>query len=239
METPAIGGSVNELEELGPRLRAIRQEHGWTLEDLAGRAGMSVSTLSRLESGKRQASLELLLPLTQQLGIRLDDLLGHRDRDPRVHRTPVTRGGNTIAPLTRVGSDIRAFKITYSPDAPARPMQVHSGYEWLYVLMGRVQLELGEQQLVLGAGEAAEFDTMIPHRIRAAEPDPAEVISIFNGAGERVHVHSPQGGGTDFAAETTGSIETTGVPEATGPTDTADTTDTTEAAVPSEHDAAH
>ncbi len=82
---------MNELEHLGPRLRAARQERGWTLDDLAGRADMSSSTLSRLESGKRQASLELLLPLTRQLGIRIDDLLDPPDRDPRVHRQAIRR----------------------------------------------------------------------------------------------------------------------------------------------------
>lgn len=183
---------MEELQQLGPRLRAARQERGWTLEGLAGRAGLSVSTLSRLESGKRQASLELLLPVTQQLGIRIDDLLAKHDRDPRVHRTPVTRGGMTIAPLTREESDVRAFKITYRPDAPTRELQVHDGHEWLYVLSGKLLLELGEQRLVLVPGEAAEFDTTTPHRMRASGNAAAEVLSIFNAAGERLHLHSPQ-----------------------------------------------
>ncbi len=182
--------TVEELQQLGARLRAARQERGWTLDDLAGRAGMSVSTLSRLESSKRQASLELLLPLTKQLGIRIDDLLEQQPRDPRVHRSPVTRGSMTIAPLTREESDVRAFKITYRPEAPQRPAQTHEGHEWLYVLSGRLHLELGEQQLVLQQGEAAEFDTTTPHRMWAAGTRPAEVISIFNTVGERVHLHS-------------------------------------------------
>ena len=192
---------MEELEQLGPRLRAARQGRDWTLEDLAGRAGMSVSTLSRLESGKRQASLELLLPLTRQLGIRVDDLLAPRHRDPRVHRTPVTRGGMTIAPLTKTESAVRAFKITYRPDAPVREPQVHDGHEWLYVLSGRLSLELGEQRLTLVPGEAAEFDTIVPHRMRAAGPGPTEVISIFNAAGERVHVHSPSPSDEQLSAE--------------------------------------
>lgn len=181
---------MDELEQLGPRLRAARQERGWTLDELATRAQLSVSTLSRLESGKRQASLELLLPLTRQLGIRVDDLLEPRDQDPRVRRRPVTRDGLTIAPLTREASDVRAFKITYRPDAPERPAQTHDGHEWMYVLSGKVWLQLGAQELVLGPGEAAEFDTTVPHRMRAEGVRPAEVISIFNAAGERLHLHS-------------------------------------------------
>ena len=181
---------MDGLQQLGPRLRAARQERGWTLDDLAGRAGMSASTLSRLESGKRQASLELLLPLTRQLGVRIDDLLEVRDRDPRVHRAAVRRDGMTIAPLTREESEVRAFKITYHPDAPERPPRTHEGHEWLYILSGRLRLVLGEQCLVLGRGEAAEFDTTTPHLMRAEGTKPAEVVSLFNTVGERLHLHS-------------------------------------------------
>ncbi|UOQ56645.1 XRE family transcriptional regulator [Leucobacter allii] len=184
---------MEELERLGPRLRTARQERGWTLEELAGRAGMSVSTLSRLESGKRQASLELLLPLTRQLGIRVDDLLGPREEDPRVRRPATCRDGMTVAPLTREASEVRAYKITYHPDAPEREPRTHEGHDWLYVLSGRLRLVLGEQQLVLGRGEAAEFDTTTPHSMRAEGSRPAEVISIFNSVGERLHLHSPAG----------------------------------------------
>lgn len=184
---------MNELERLGPRLRSARQDRGWTLEDLAERAGMSPSTLSRLESGKRQASLELLLPLTRQLGIRVDDLLDAPDRDPRVHRTTIRRDGMTIAPLTREASEVRAFKITYHPDAPERDLQVHEGHEWLYVLSGKLRLTLADREHVLGRGEAAEFDTSVPHRMRAEAARGCEVISIFNSVGERLHLHSGPG----------------------------------------------
>lgn len=180
---------MNELEHLGPRLRAARQERSWTLEDLAVKAGLSVSTLSRLESGKRQASLELLLPLTRQLGIRIDDLLDQPDRDPRVHRQAIRRDGLTIAPLTREESDVRAFKITYHPTAPDRALQTHEGHEWLYVLSGRLRLVLGDREHVLERGEAAEFDTTTPHLMRAEGTKPTEVISLFNTVGERLHLH--------------------------------------------------
>ena len=181
---------MDELRKLGARLRSARQERGWTLDDLAERAGMSASTLSRLESGKRQASLELLLPLTRQLGIRIDDLLEPRNRDPRVHRDTIRREGMTIAPLTREESEVRAFKITYHPHALEGAPQTHDGHEWLYVMSGRLRLTLGEQELVLSRGEAAEFDTTTPHRMRAAGNRPAEVISIFNTVGERLHLRS-------------------------------------------------
>jgi transcriptional regulator with XRE-family HTH domain len=181
---------IGELEQLGARLRAARQSRGLTLEELAAAAGMSASTLSRLESGKRQASLELLLPLTRRLGIRLDDLVPQQHPDPRVRRPAVHRDGLVIEPLAPEGSPILTYKITYPVRAEPPEPRVHDGYEWLYVLSGRLRLRLGEQDLTLGRGEAAEFDTRTPHSMCAAGGRPAQVISIFNEAGARMHTRT-------------------------------------------------
>jgi transcriptional regulator with XRE-family HTH domain len=181
---------VEELRQLGPRLRAIRQSRDWTLADLAERAGMSASTLSRLESGKRQASLELLIPLTRQLGIRLDDLVEPQVKDPRVRRPVVRRDGLVIAPLAPEGAPIETVKITYPPVTQPPEPGVHDGYEWLYVLVGRLRLILGDQDIVLTRGEAAEFDTRVPHSMSAHGQRPAQVLSIFNRDGMRIHTHT-------------------------------------------------
>lgn len=179
------------LDQVGARLRAARQARGWTLEELARPAGVSVSTLSRLESGKRQASLELLLPLTRRLGIRIDDLLPTETPDPRVHRAVERRDGMVIAPLTLEQSPVQALKIVYPPTDAAPAARIHEGYEWLYVLSGRVRLALDGSEHVLTPGEAAEFDTRLPHSISATAEGTAEVLSIFSASGERFHTRLP------------------------------------------------
>jgi len=178
-----------ELMQLGPRLRAARQARGWSLDALAARAGMSASTLSRLESGKRQASLELLVPLTRHLGIRIDDLLAEEPRDPRVRRASVRRDRMVVEPLTPEDSPTQTYKITFVPTAALPALQVHDGWEWLYVLSGRLRLRLGEQDLILGRGEAAEFNTHVPHSLSAAGSRPVQILSIFNETGARIHLH--------------------------------------------------
>ncbi len=183
-----------ELEQVGARLRAVRQSRGLTLDDLALGAGMSASTLSRLESGKRQANLELLLPLTRWLGIRLDDLLPPEAADPRVRRPVIRRDGLIIAPLAPEHSSISTYKITYPATSVLPELRVHDGYEWLYVLQGRLRLRLGEQNLVLARGEAAEFDTRTPHAMSAAAGRPAQALSIFNEVGARMHTHTEPAG---------------------------------------------
>lgn len=182
----------SDLKEVGPRLRGYRNDRGWTLDELAERAQISASTLSRLESGKRQASLELLLPLTRELGIRVDDLLPAPPLDPRVQRPPIIRDGFVMLPLTAENSPTRAYKITYEPGANRPSPRTHDGYDWLFVLSGRLRLQLGECEFTLSRGEAAEFDTRTPHCFWAIGNRPAEILSIFNQSGEKLHTHASE-----------------------------------------------
>ena len=178
------------IEQVGPRLRALRQARGLTLDQLARSAGLSPSTLSRLESNKRQVSLELLVPLARQLDVQIDDLVREDAVDPRVDRPEVQRDGLSVVPLTRENSPIRVYRITFAPTKQLPELKVHDGYEWLYVVNGRLRLRLGQQDLVLTRGQAAEFDTRVPHAVSAEGKRPAQIVSIFNEAGERMHLHS-------------------------------------------------
>lgn len=185
------------LATVGPRLRALRRERETTLAALSEATGISVSTLSRLESGSRRPTLELLLPLARAHGVSLDELVDAPPTgDPRVHLRPVTRHGMTMLPLTRRAGGIQAYKLVI-PVTRAEPQpQTHEGYEWLYVLNGRLRVVLGEHDLVLSPGEAAEFDTRVPHWFGAAGPEPVEILSLFGRQGERAHLRArPRAGG--------------------------------------------
>jgi transcriptional regulator with XRE-family HTH domain len=177
----------------GPRLRTLRRQRGDTLAEVSAATGISTSTLSRLESGSRRPTLELLLPLARTYGVTLDELVGAPPTgDPRVHLRPVTRGGMTMLPLTRRPGGIQAFKIVLSADSgTAEPdPQSHEGYDWLYVLNGRLRLVLGEHDLLLVPGEAAEFDTRTPHWFGAAGGEPVELLSLLGPQGERAHLRA-------------------------------------------------
>jgi transcriptional regulator with XRE-family HTH domain len=180
------------LAAVGPRLRALRRQRDTTLAGLSAATGISVSTLSRLESGERKPTLELLLPLAQAHGTTLDELVGAPPTgDPRIHLRPVTRHGMTMLPLTRRPGGIQAYKLIIPAGQRAEPdPQVHEGFEWLYVLNGRLRLVLGEHDLELAPGEAAEFDTRVPHWFGAAGPEAVEMLSLFGPQGERVHVRA-------------------------------------------------
>src|ERR1017187_11024583 len=176
-----------------PRLRALRQQRDTTLAELSAVTGISVSTLSRLESGRRRPNLELLLPLAKAHGVPLDELVGAPPTgDPRIHLRPITRYGRTMVPLTRRAGGVQAYKqVTPASQRPQKPEpQVHEGYEWLYVLNGRLRLVLGEQDLVLSPGEAAEFDTRVPHWFGRAGSEPVEFLCLFGRQGERAHIRA-------------------------------------------------
>jgi transcriptional regulator with XRE-family HTH domain len=186
------------LASVGQRLRALRQRRGTTLAQLAETTGISVSTLSRLESGGRKPTLELLLPLARAYQVPLDDLVdAPATGDPRIHPRPIVRHGVTYLPLTRRPGGLQAFKAIFPPDTPGgEPVpKTHEGYEWLYVLSGRLRLVLGEHDIVLTPGEVAEFDTRVPHWIGNPGPGTVEALTLFGPQGERIHVRARPGPG--------------------------------------------
>jgi len=180
------------LQRVGPRLRQVRELRGLTLTQVADLTGISKSTLSRLETGQRRPTLELLLPLAVTFRVPLDDLVGAPEvGDPRIRLKARRVHGRTVVPLTQGPVGVQAWKIIL-PVGREPKVRTHDGHEWLYVLSGRMRLLLGDQDLELGVGEAIEFDTARPHWFGAAGGQPAEVLSLFGRPGERMRLHDRQ-----------------------------------------------
>ncbi|MEV0382989.1 XRE family transcriptional regulator [Nonomuraea sp. NPDC050643] len=179
------------LTEVGPRLKRLRTERGVTLAALAEVTGISKSTLSRLESGQRRPSLELLLPISQAHQVPLDELVGAPEvGDPRIRLRPRRVNGNVVLPLTRQPGPLQTYKMVIPATRCVPEPTTHEGYEWLYVLSGRLRLTLAGRDLVLGVGEAAEFDTRLPHWFGSTGEGPVEILSLFGRQGERMHVRA-------------------------------------------------
>lgn len=175
------------------QLRHLRSERGLTLEQVARAANLDVSTLSRLESGKRRLAIDHLPGLADALGVSVDDLLGPRALpDPRVRREPQTGDGLTLWPLTNRGPapGLHAYRcrIDRARDTPPDPLPVHEGHDWMYVISGRLRLLLGDRDLVIEPGEAVEFSTLEPHWFGVVD-SVVEVIAIFGTHGEQTHLH--------------------------------------------------
>jgi transcriptional regulator with XRE-family HTH domain len=175
------------------RLRELRTSKGMTLEEVATSARIDVSTLSRLESGKRRLALDHLPRLAEALAVSTDDLLREPERpDPRVRGTAHTHNDVTYWPLTRQGpaGGLHAFKIRISAKRKTPPAErpVHEGHDWVYVLSGELRLILGDRDFTIKPGEAAEFSTWEPHWFGVVD-GPVEAIAILGPHGERLHLH--------------------------------------------------
>lgn len=182
------------LDAVGPRLKELRQRREITLSELAEETGISVSTLSRLEAGLRRPTLEQLLPLARSYGVTLDELVDAPPTgDPRVNLRPLaTHDGRTVIPLSRRPGGIQAYKFVLpaGSDDQEPDLRTHEGYDWAFVLSGRLRLVLGEHDLVLEPGEAAEFDTRTPHWFGATSAGPVEFLSLIGKQGERAHLRA-------------------------------------------------
>lgn len=173
------------------RLRSLRQALGWSLDALGERSHLSPSTISRIETGKRSVSLDVLLPLARALQIDLDSLLegDNDDADVVIRPVPAHRPGMTTWSLSRPTGSTASFKMRFEPTGHPPELRVHPGHDWFYVLDGRVGLRLGERTILVETGEAAEFSTMTPHAIEPLD-GPAELVMVFDRDGQRAHLHS-------------------------------------------------
>ncbi len=172
------------------RLKGLRTAQGWSLDELGERSNLSPSTISRIENGKRTLGLDVLVALANGLQISIDVLLEPGRDDDVVIRPSATFGpGVTTWQLSRPTGSMHAVKQRIDPSRPVGAPKVHPGYDWFFVLSGTIRLTLGDRILLVEAGEAAEFDTMVPHLFQA-EGGPAEIISIFDRDGHRAHVHT-------------------------------------------------
>ena len=181
---------VDDIEQLvRTRLRSLRNTLGLSLDELAGRTNLSPSTISRVETGKRAISLDILLPLANALQVNLDALLDVRSDDDVVIRpTPNSSGQRTTWMLSRPTGSTIALKMRIEPTRKTEEQRVHPGHDWFFVITGQVRLSLAEREVTVRAGESAEFATMTPHALAAID-GPAELIMIFDRDGQRAHVH--------------------------------------------------
>ncbi|MFJ3234464.1 helix-turn-helix domain-containing protein [Streptomyces sp. NPDC086787] len=186
------------LAAMGPRLRVVRERRGVTLAAVSCATGISPSTLSRIETGRRKPTLEVVLQLAMEYGVALDELVGTAPApaaEPRKTAPHNFGDDKAVLPLTQYVGGLHAHKhvLLAVAERPGRPRQMsHDGYEWLCVLYGRLWIALGDQDLVLTAGDVVEFDTRTPHGVaNAGSTGPVEYLIMFGPQGERLRLRTP------------------------------------------------
>ncbi|WP_159609202.1 helix-turn-helix transcriptional regulator [Glutamicibacter sp. JC586] len=174
------------------RIRTLRQNHGWSLESLANKASLSVSTLSRIETGSRRIALDQLVPLAKALGTSLDELVATSEAEIIIRPEPISMPGVTLWKLSTddAVNGVNVSKMRIDPTQAPAPsdLRIHPGKEWFTVLLGEVQLRLGDRTYHVKAGQSAQFDTMTPHAMWAKD-GVAEILGILDSAGQKAHQH--------------------------------------------------
>jgi DNA-binding Xre family transcriptional regulator len=175
------------------RIKSLRLARGWSLDALGARCHLSPSSLSRIETGHRRIALDQLTAIARALGATLDQLVETAEDDDVVIRPQRDEaGGLTAWMLTRDrgphGVTVAKLRITRTADQAGPELGVHPGRDWFTVLSGTASLRLAERTILVEAGQAAEFSTMIPHAI-SAHGGPVEIIAILDHEGERAHLH--------------------------------------------------
>lgn len=183
------------------RIRALRVAQGWSLEELAGRANLSQSSLSRIENGQRRLALDQLVTLARALDTTLDQLVENASDDVII--SPMIDGAHGLMRWPVKGDPgmtvVRQRMTEPPPDNPAR-MRAHPGREWLVVLSGTAVLMLGHRRFRVETNQAAEFPTMLPHAI-GAEGGPCEILGIFDRDARRGHLRDTRRTGDDCAPD--------------------------------------
>lgn len=174
-----------ELAVLGERLRSLRAEKAWTLEELAERSGLSKPFLSRLESGTRQPSIAAVLTLARVFGVPMGSLFETQESDEscivvRADETPVRHGkGVLYVPLSTASRfNLQPIALQVFPSRQGDERYQHDGEEWIHVLSGRIRLSLGDKDYVINAGDSAHFDSRLPHRLDSLDGKDASVILV-------------------------------------------------------------
>lgn len=168
------------------RIRALRVAQGLSLEELATRAYLSQSSLSRIETGRRRLALDQLVTLARALDTTLDQLVENAADDVVI--SPMTHGTHGLSwPMKGdPAMSVMRRRLTEQPLDNPSTMRAHPGREWLVVLSGTAILMLGHRRFRVETNQAAEFPTMMPHAV-GAEGGPCEIMFIFDRDARRGH----------------------------------------------------
>lgn len=185
-----------ELEELGRRIQARRSERSVTLDVMAERTGFSKGYLSRIENGKKTPPLETLARIARALGTDVNSLLSeHRPATEGTapfiavvragQRTRIVRNGSAFGYAYESLSDVNVpkhmqpFLVRFPAEVDKHVFFEYDGEEFLYVLSGRVEMQVGHERHVLETGDAVYMDTRIPHRGRALDGEAMALLVVY------------------------------------------------------------
>jgi transcriptional regulator with XRE-family HTH domain len=202
---------------LGPRLRAMRNDRGLSLRELARRLGLSPSSISQIETGKMQPSVRTLYAFVSEFGMTVDEVLFDQAPAPdgasvAVAESPPALAGPGLAVQRAAGrpaialnsgvtwerlmfwadEDVEFIEATYEPGGASSPDDAlvrHSGHEFGHVLSGTLRVVVGFDEFVLGPGDSITFPSSTPHRLHNEGSETARAIWVVRGRRGDTAIH--------------------------------------------------
>lgn len=173
----------NVTPTIGPRVRHIRLEKGFTVEALAAAAGLNKGFLSRLERGSKRPSVETVLRLSAALNVPVGQLFGEQTTDETVRVSRAAGRSTSLEDpdtyrfelLTPKGRLMEAF-LFHVGSQPTGKGQHHDGEELFLVLSGTVEMRTPDRSYVLEKGDCAYFPGHVAHQMRRIGPEPATAL---------------------------------------------------------------
>lgn len=174
------------MENLGQRLKTLRQRRGLSQRKLAGLAGVSNATVSLIEHGRTDPSMGLLKKILDSLGVSFAEFFTMESRTAEkcfYKRDELSEIGSGPISYRQVGSDLGDSQLQilyerYRPGADTgQSMLTHDGEEGGIVLEGRLEVTVGDRAQVLTTGDAYRFNSRIPHRFRNPGNEDCLVVS--------------------------------------------------------------
>ncbi len=175
---------------VGENIRALRLATKATLTDVAKRAGMTKSTLSKIENGQTSSPISTLVAIASALGVHLAEFFREAARPPSFVLTRKGHGKAIVRDGTRLGYSYEALAAEFA-DKPVEPFLLtispgdkegrfqHSGHEFIYLLSGGIEFRLGRETFQMHAGDSLYFDPTQTHVLKPLNKKPARFLCLF------------------------------------------------------------
>ena len=186
---PARHRDAAPASALGARIRSERERAGVSVRGLARSIGVSPSLLSQVERGLAQPSVGTLWAIVRELDLSLDSLFAGAGGDADTDAPDVQRAGDRVA--IDLAGGVRWERLTAGPDAAVDfahvtyepgadsgdvPLASHAGREYGYVLEGCLRIQIGDEEIELGPGDAIRFGSRVPHRLWVEGAEPVRTV---------------------------------------------------------------
>ena len=192
-----INGGIMDNKEVkvGEKIKSYREEKGFSLQDIADKTGFSTAFLSQIENHLISPPLGALMKISQALEIETGKLFDQKNKEPftivrKDEREPTSRVASkegvrygysyeSLAP-DKINRKMEPFLVTLEPLSKKGAPYDHDGEEFIFVLEGKIEIQLGEYRDVLETGDSIYYDSHVPHRVSCLDDKPAKIVAVIH-----------------------------------------------------------